>query len=79
MPNWTGNVAILNFLSPSKSAISFTISLININKNANIVGGKIIFKLFVPFKWMAVIKNTIARFNATDKLPNNGIRFNSGV
>ena len=49
IPNLTGKVLMLNFLSPSISAISFTISLINIKKKERIIGG-IIAELMVPSK-----------------------------
>ena len=38
IPNKTGNVLIPDFLSPSISAISFIISLINVNKNVSNAG-----------------------------------------
>ena len=92
MPNWTGNVAILNFLSPSKSAISFTISRININKKEKVVTGIISVILnsgtvgitigvypMNGFRERAVIKKTIADRKATVIFPTKGIRFKNKV
>ena len=59
------------------SAISFTISLISINKKASVAGGIIIFKS--PFKYIAVTMKTIDKIKATVMFPSNGMRFKKGV
>ena len=69
IPNLTGKVLMLNFLSPSISAISFTISLTRVRPNANSAGtiNGVIFSKTIP----AYIKDNPS-INATMTLPTNG-------